>query len=249
MKYRIVLILTIILGNQVLAQDLETDRPDQTEASSAIPKGTIQIETGLGIETLNNSFASERSFVLPTTLFRLAVVNKFELRVVNTLRANKSTSAFGFVNKDVGFDDVELGFKWQWTDGNGWSPQIALMSHVALPTGSKSSNKYGLINKLLISHDVSDKFAIGYNLGHVYYGAGNGDFVYSLALGFSVTDKIGVYAETFGSMVDLQTFDSNIDAGMTYLLKDNIQLDYSFGVGIHQRMNYQAIGLTIRLPQ
>ena len=37
---------------------------------------------------------------------------------------------------------------------------------------------------------------------------------------------------------------SNFDSGFTYLVKDNLQIDLSFGLGINNKMNFQAIGVS-----
>ena len=37
---------------------------------------------------------------------------------------------------------------------------------------------------------------------------------------------------------------SNFDSGFTYLVKDNLQIDLSFGFGINNKMNFQSIGVS-----
>ncbi len=37
----------ILFGEHLAAQEIVTDRPDQTEASSTVGNGNLQIETGL----------------------------------------------------------------------------------------------------------------------------------------------------------------------------------------------------------
>ncbi|MCB0431613.1 MAG: transporter, partial [Mangrovimonas sp.] len=69
-------------------------------------------------------------------------------------------------------------------------------------------------------------------------------FNYSLAFGFSVSEKIGAYVEPYGSYLEGGTYESNFDGGVTYLLKKNIQLDVSYGFGINQNMNYFSLGLS-----
>jgi hypothetical protein len=233
-------------------QDLETDRPDQTESSNTVPKGTFQIESGMGIQIEQNGVTgfNDRSFMLPTSLFRIAMGNKFELRVVNTLRYNRSESVFFNTVGNWAIDDLQLGFKWKWVEGNGAKPQFSLMSHAVVPTGSGNvDNAYGVVNKLLISHDFSNGCGLGYNLGYDYYGTGNGDLTYSISLAMPIADKLGAYIESYGAYSNIENFVTNADAGITYLMKDNIQLDYSFGFGITNRMNYHAVGLSIRLPK
>ena len=245
----IIISLGLVTG---FGQDLETDRPDQTESSNTIPKGTFQIESGMGVElTTTGAYGSpnvSRSFTVPTSLFRIALTDFLEARFVNTLRRNSTQSSGGFVTgKSWQIDDLQVGAKIRFFKGDGWKPQIGLMSHVLMPVGSEYQNRFGVINKLLISHDFKNGMSLGYNLGYNYLGKGTGDFNYSISLAFPVTERIGVYIEAY--TLDAFYTPSHADAGFTFMLKDNIQLDYSFGLGITNRSNYQAIGISIRMPK
>ncbi len=245
-------LMVFLITVQGFGQDLETDRPDQTESSNTVPKGTLQIESGLGIQIAQNGLTglNDGSFVLPTSLFRIALANKFELRVVNTLRCNRSENIFFNTVGNWEIDDLQLGFKWKWVEGDGAKPQISLMSHAVLPTGSGNvDNMYGIVNKLLLSHDFSNGWGLGYNFGYEYLGIGDGNLTYSISFAMPITDKLGTYIESYGVYENIENFVTNADAGITYLWKDNIQLDYSFGIGITNRMNYHALGLSIRLPK
>ena len=103
---------------------------------------------------------------------------------------------------------------------------------------------YGTINKLSISHVITDDIGVGYNLGYNNFGVGDGDATYSLAIGVGITDKVGVYFEPYGEFIEFDEHISNFDAGFTFLLRDNFQLDYSFGVGLNNDMNYMSVGFS-----
>ncbi|NOQ74739.1 MAG: hypothetical protein GQ574_22185 [Crocinitomix sp.] len=250
-KIAAVIIVTLFTVT-TYGQALQTDRPDQTESSNTIPKGTFQIESGIGIQVTQNDITglNDRSFMLPTSLFRIAVANKFELRVVNTLYNNRSQNVFFGAESNWLIDNLQVGFKWKIAEGDRVKPQIGFMSHVVLPSGTNAvDGVYGVVNKLLFSHGFSNGWGLGYNLGYTYLGTGDGDLTYSISLAMPITEKLGAYIESYGAYENIQNFVTNADAGITYLLKDNIQLDYSFGVGITNRMNYQALGISVRLPK
>ena len=61
----------------------------------------------------------------------------------------------------------------------------------------------------------------------------NVDLTYSLALGFGINEKASVYPEPYGDLTEFEYHIAYIDAGVTYLIKDNLQLDFSFGTGIN----------------
>ena len=48
--------------------------------------------------------------------------------------------------------------------------------------------------------------------------------------------------EPFGEIAELEELILNADAGFTYLVHENFQLDFLLGTGINQRNNYFGIG-------
>ena len=73
-----------------------------------------------------------------------------------------------------------------------------------------------------------------------------GDFVYSLALGFTVTDKTSLFIEPYGDLIEFDDLMANLDAGITYLLNPNLQLDFAFGTGMNHSMNFITAGISWR---
>ena len=242
---KICLLLLVLFSVQMLrAQNIVTDRPDQTEAASTIPKGSFQIETGILIMDEDREIV-DQELILPTTLFRYGLTDIFELRVVHEYSIRKWDPIRFTDGTYTGFNDLQFGFKLFIFEGG--ITQISLLSHAVAPTGTSSfgGGDWGTINKLSIAHDISDNFSVGYNVGYDYLGD---DFItYSLALGFSLTDKLGAYLEPFGAFND-GDHSSNYDMGVTYLLKPNVQLDFSFGFGLNNSMNYSSFGISWNIP-
>lgn len=238
----ILLVVLMLVNYSISAQEIITDRPDQTESSSTIPKGSLQIESGLLFGFSSKDLISEREFLGPTTLFRLALSKGIEIRVVNQFESKNDTIT-GKVN---GISDLEFGAKIQLLRKENIKIEIAFLSHLVIPTGSKelTNDKFGTVNKLAISHGLGESAGIGYNLGYNYFGSGNGDLTYSLVLGIGITDKMAIYLEPYGEIAEFENHISNMDAGITYLIKDNFQLDFSFGTGINHTMNYMSIGFS-----
>jgi hypothetical protein len=238
---RLIVTILILTGlNKVInAQEIVTDRPDQTESSTTIPNKSFQIEMGFG----SGNYDSERLSLLPTTLFRYGLSKSIELRFVEQLGVynNKATSTTEF-----GLSDIELGLKLQVLKKEDIKTEIAFISHLIIPTGSSelTNTNYGTINKLAISHGLNKFLDLGYNLGYNYFGTGNGDITYSLVIGIGLSDKMGMYLETFGEYSDFTEITSNFDSGLTYLVKENLQLDFSLGLGLNQKMNYFSLGFS-----
>lgn len=243
---KIGLITFTVISSYTNAQEeanIITDRPDQTESSSVIPRGSLQIESGVLIGFTNASNSAEKQIAAPSTLFRLGILNTIELRIFNQFESLKNQNTG---DKTSGISDLEIGAKIQLFQQDDVNTEVAFLSHLIIPTGSEAltNKKYGTINKLSISHDLNEKFSVGYNLGYNYYGDDDGDFTYSVALGHSFTDKVGLYIEPYGEVVNFNKHIMNADAGITYLLKHNFQLDFSFGTGLNHTMNYMSAGFS-----
>lgn len=247
---RFLSLLLVFFSFIVNGQELETDRPDQTESSAVVPLNTIQIESGVGAEFIQNSTtgAKESSIFAPTTLFRISINKRFEFRLVNTLEHHKADLLSPNESRGWHIDDLEMGTKIQLYDRPNGKTQLAVMQHVAMPTGLSQTKAWGSITKLLVSHELKKKFSIGYNLGYDFQQSAGQLVTYSVALSIPINTVIGSYVETYGDFWFAQKPIVNLDAGFTFALKETMQLDYSFGIGLTQLMNYQAIGFSMRLP-
>lgn len=227
----------MVLG-QLNAQ-IVTDRPDQTESSSTVGKGNLQIETGLLIGFEGEGDNVTRQLLAPTTLFRYGITKGIEIRLLSQYETLKNG-----LTSVQGISDLEIGTKLQILQDETKNIEIAFLSHLILPTGTDglSNEDFGTINKLSIAHSLSENVELGYNLGYNYFGEGKGDFTYSFALGIGVNDQVGIYIEPYGDLVDFEELVANFDAGFTYLVNENLQFDFSFGTGMNHQMNYISFG-------
>lgn len=240
--------VSLVLSCSMYAQSIVTDRPDQTESSSTVSQGSLQIEAGFLLGSSKDNIISERQILSPTSLFRYGITNGLELRLGCQFESvkNKRTQEI-----NEGLSDLELGAKVQLFKKESSSAEMAFLSHLIIPTGAKglTNDKLGTINKLSISHVLTEALGIGYNIGYNYYGMDRGDFNYSLVFGIGFTDTIGIYLEPYGEVLNFETHEASFDTGITYLLQDNLQLDISFGTGINHKMNYFSVGCSINIAK
>ena len=235
----------IILALSVaeLKAQIVTDRPDQTESSSTVGGGNLQIESGILVGFTGEGNASARQVLAPTTLFRYGITKGIELRFVNQFETQKTL----LQDKSIqGISDLEIGTKIQLFQKEDVNTEIAFLSHLILPIGATAftNEKFGVINKLSIAHDLSENMALGYNIGYNYFGTGKGDLTYSVALGVGINDKVGIYVEPYGDLVEFKDLVVNFDAGFTYLVNPDLQLDFSFGTSATEQMNYVSAGVS-----
>lgn len=247
---RFLVVFLVFFSCLSYGQGIETDRPDQTESSAVIPVKTVQIETGIRAEFIENSVngARENSVFAPTTLFRISLSKRFEFRLVNTLEHHQADLLSPNESRGWHIDDLEIGTKIQLYNRPTAKTRIAIMQHIAMPTSLSYTKAWGSITNLLVSHDLKNGFALGYHLGYDLHQNEGQLFTYSMALSMPINEVIGSYVETYGDYRLEGIPVVNIDAGFTFAIKETMQLDYSFGIGMTQLMNYQAIGFSMRLP-
>jgi hypothetical protein len=132
-------------------------------------------------------------------------------------------------------DNLEFGAKFKILDKKETLTKISFLSHLSVST-EYSDNSGGLLNRILVSHELSESFELAYNLGYSkYFEQDNGLLVYSLVVAKSF-GNLGAFVEIFGDSY------SNWDLGITYLMKDNLQADISYGQGINNELSYLSIG-------
>ena len=221
MKNYIILILFSLTFSNNFGQ-ISTDRPDQTEGTHVLRNGDFQIESGW---TFNSDGGSLNN------LLRIGTFKGIELRFSTNLISGHEDMTGLFPS----LDNLEFGAKFKILDKKETLTKISFLSHLSLST-EYSDNSGGLLNRILVSHELSESFELAYNLGYSkYFEQDNGLLVYSLVMAKSF-GNLGAFVEIFGDSY------SNWDLGITYLIKDNLQADISYGQGINNELSYLSIG-------
>jgi len=219
-NYIILIIFSLSFANN-FAQ-ISTDRPDQTEGTHVLKNGDFQIESGW---TFNSDGGSLNN------LLRIGTFKGIELRFSTNLISGHEDMTGLFPS----LDNLEFGAKFKILDKKETLTKISFLSHLSVST-EYSDNSGGLLNRILVSHELSESFELAYNLGYSnYFEQDNGLLVYSLVVAKSF-GNLGAFVEIFGDSY------SNWDLGITYLIKDNLQADISYGQGINNELSYLSIG-------
>ncbi|WP_339835149.1 transporter [uncultured Flavobacterium sp.] len=247
MKPKIYL-FTLFLTGILYAQEnesIQTDRPDQTETPALTPLKMLQVETGFSAKKTNNDASS---FVLPSVLWKYGISDNFELRLITEFANNKSYST-----RTSGMNPVLIGFKAKIIEENGIIPQTSIIGHLALPNVSSTKFKLDYLApqfRFAIQHTLTEKIALSYNLGSEWDGfTAEPSFIYSLATGYSITEKVETYVEIFGFAPQNQKSNHNFDGGFTYLVSNNAMIDVSGGIGLTENAPkyYFALGFSFRI--
>jgi hypothetical protein len=239
MQIKSLLVFLVIVHAGLFAQELVTDRPDQTESAVTVPRNSLQIEAGILYENFNDSELHS----VPGTLFRYGLFEKIELRLGAGYLVHKTH----VTNNGIG--DFLIGAKINFLTEDRSFADVGLMVHAFLPVGSEAFRPQETEPEIIaaFSKTISEKISFSSNFG------GSLDssideiiYLYTAALGYSFTNKLGVYIEVFGnfsSSAPLHYF----DGGFTWLLTDNIQLDFSGGKNFSGSDSHWFIGSGVSL--
>lgn len=254
--------LCILLTTSVLvyASDetpgLVTDRPDQTESSSVVPLKSLQIETGFVMEKTETNSRKEQSFAYNTTLLRYGLLKNFELRLgIEYLGDHINDQALSTQTKISGLSPLYAGFKVNISEEDGLKPELAVMGGLSLPftAGDDYVSTYTAAGlRFAVSHTLTDRFSLGYNLGVEWDGeTAVPAYFYSLALGVGISDNLGVFLESYGLIPEAGGASHMVDAGFTWLVLTNLQLDVSGGLGLNENAfdHFVSCGLSYRIPE
>ena len=245
MHNKIYWLLLVSISCYSQKEPIETDRPDQTETPAIVPKGMFQVESGFTFEKIDSK---NLVFVLPSTLWKYGISQKIELRVITEFVIEKEEN-----QKQNGFLPIAVGFKINLFEEKGWLPKTSLISHVSIKNWSTSKYKYDYFVpdfRFTMQHSLGDNFCLGYNLGAEWDGfTKQSKLLYTVTIGYSVTNKLGSYLELFGFAPQNEIAYHNFDGGFTYLINNNFMVDLSSGFGITQKApkHYFAFGISFRI--
>jgi outer membrane putative beta-barrel porin/alpha-amylase len=229
---------------------LETDRPDFTESTSAIPEGWFQLEVGYTMTYDRQGETRVRDHTGPEVLLRMGLGTDLELRFGWTGYSFTNTTVSADDTPSVsewsqGANDVEIGFKWHLREQSGWFPDLAFLGSMTTPSGSASTTAGDVEPTvgLIWAYDLSEELAVA---GQVLLTVPTEDghrFVQtaaSLSLAVGLTDRWGTYAEYFGfytsgnASADTPDAVHSLNGGFTYLVSDNFQIDIRAGFGLNE---------------
>ena len=118
----------------------------------------------------------------------------------------------------------------------GWLPEIGLIGHIFLPFTANQEVRPEFTStdfRFAFNHTLSEKSGIAYNLGAQW---GNDSpeiaYIYTLAYGYSITEKLGAYVEVYGDFPEDNSANHFWDAGLTYAIAPLVQLDATVGQSI-----------------
>ncbi len=225
-----ILFLLSLLTSCIFSQEvISTDRPGQGENPETLTPRRIQGEAGIGIKHFSFIYGglpiSPENTYFSGLLLRYGVSPDWELRFVG------NASVYSFY-QDTSYTEAgpwELGTKIRLFNKENSSLLLSYLFHW---TASSDFRTFGALNKILLAWQFAGKWSLyayaGYR--HTYPNLNAG--MYMLNLVFQPWKKFSFYAQIYDNGLFLDDGTDllfNPEAGGTFLIADNLQLDYSFG--------------------
>lgn len=235
-----------VMDSSMTIMHIVSDRPDKSESPYVVPKGYCQLELGFAIEDTEPGFV----YSYPRSLIKFGITNNFELRFYTEYVTIQKEP-----NPDLnGFTPLSVGIKAKLGEQKGILPKTSFIGHLRIPgvVSDELETKYlSPILLMAFQHDISPVVNVGYNLGVEWDGISpDPNFLYALSLGLNITDRLGIYGEGYGKVIQQNDDDIEFraDAGITYLIGNDFLLDVSAGKGITDNApeSYVELGFSYR---
>ena len=163
-----VLLLTVLLSSATFAsaaEEIQPDRPEQTESARLVPRGAVQLENG-------PAFSRERRAGLVAENV-LGVEADLRIGAARNLELNIGGDPFVRVRgpqDDTGFGDITLGVRYRFLEGaedEPWPPHVAVKPFAKLPVADEpiGSGRPDFGALLLASFDLPAELELEVNLG------------------------------------------------------------------------------------
>ncbi|MET0334725.1 MAG: transporter [Rhizobacter sp.] len=239
------------------ADTIATDRPDFVESSDVVGRGRVQIETGFASERSKADGATSRMAVTPT-LLRLGFNDVLEVRVETDGAARTTVTDASGTQRERGTSDASLGLKYHLQDGDdAGKAGLALLFHVDMDTGSGAYRGQGLRPSLrgVAEWELPNNFSVGVMPGVAFdkndsgkrFAAG----ILAVTVGKEWSPAWKTFVELSGQQLTSKKNGGSVvtfDAGVTYLVTDSVQLDFSIARGLTaDSPDFQwGVGLSVR---
>lgn len=231
---------------RALMRDMSTDRPDTTESAYTVDAGHFQVEMSFvdfSYDRHNKDSHTRRGFAAAPVLLKAGLLNNVDLQIgIDPYTREKTTDrATGSSETIEGFGDTIARLKVNLWGNDGGDTAFAIMPLVKLPTADNDMGngnvEGGFISVLAVelSNEFSSAFMIEFDSNR---SAADDryvvDLVHTATVGRNIIGDLGGYVEYAGFM-NLngdEDYRGYFDAGLTYGLTPDIQLDTGVRVGL-----------------
>jgi len=236
-KHGIILICFLICQHYLYAQDdaIFTDRPGQTDAVHTMGKGYFQVESGFFYGTDEVAGNKITASTTPNLMIKYGVIDRIEIKLFLDVLITKLETS-GSEIKESGLAPIRLATKVFLIEGEGWIPAASLTGILSLPNTGDNAFQHNDLNpsiRLQMENSIIDNLSLNYSIGGDWFDNSNSQGVYTIVFGSSFSDKLGGWAELYGTFSNDASDTFATDFGIAYLLSDYLQFDTSLGIGLN----------------
>ncbi len=231
-------------------ETIRSGRPGQSIGPFTVGKGIIQLQTGMDVFGFENKPLNIKGDgYLNNTVVRYGIAERFEVSALADYRSEtiKSNGTETDLNGLAAFD---LGGRYHVFSAKGAIPNIGFQLRFRLPVLSEDYKIDNVAPRFIIvtGQKLSETFALATNWGASWNGVNStATKFYVINLSFPIVGKLGGFVENYGSSAN-GNFDTRFDAGLAYLVNDDLQLDLLGGPGNNDGIKdyFFSVGLSIR---
>lgn len=245
MKY-LYLIVFISLSFIAKAQEdsiqINTDRPGFSEYPRTIPKGYFQIEAGFSFESETVNPTDRLQLInWNNTLVKYGLIEGMELRLGQTYQSERlleSGTNPQFIWQSFS-GPVVVGTKINLLEESGLTPQTAIVAEYGFNTFSPETMQRNDFYRIQLTskYSLNPEWYMMGNLGYDKLFNDFGRLRFTINSGYSLNEKLSIYAEIYGFRSEARTPLNYFDGGIIYLLNPKLQLDIHAGFDLVQQTN------------
>jgi hypothetical protein len=219
-----------------------TDRPGFSDYPKTIPKGYFQIEAGFSFEseTVN---PDDRNQIINwnNTLFKYGLTSGLELRLSQSFQSQRllqsgTSPEFSWLGNS---GPIVVGAKVNLLQESGLIPQTSILAEYGINTSGSNTFDNNSFYRIQLSsiYQLNPQWYLMANLGYDEFFNNFGRLRFTLNTGYSINEKLSVYAEIYGFRSEFLTPSNYLDGGITYLINPKFQLDIHAGFDLVQQVN------------
>lgn len=228
---------------------MSTDRPDTTESAYSLDAGHVQFELSIVDYTRdrrNDDNETRESVAIAPMLVKVGLTNRTDLQLgINPYSIDRAESRDdGTTSETEGFSDTIVRLKvnlWGNDDTGEWATAMAVMPYISIPTGRDGLSSRHLDGGLIVPFAVSlpADFSMGIMAQLDWLRSQEDDrtvfdFVHTATISHDLIGDLGGYIEYagFANLNHDEKYRGYFDAGLTYAINDDVQLDGGVRIGL-----------------
>ena len=209
------------------AETIATARPGQAIGPRALGEKVFQVQSGVTYNAIDDNGYNLNATTLGT-VFRYGLFERFDLNALVVWQNDDYSYPSGDAQIS-GISNTQVGVRYSITDNDGWLPSLGIQGRLLLKLQDKEYQRMDMGTNFVLAtgNTLTESLSLTTNWGMLHAGNdGDAQFSYVVNLSYGVSDKISVFAETYGGLND---FTSYYDTGLSYLINNDLLLDFSTG--------------------